>query len=97
VQFAESSDDLPRGADDRLVRLATTAKAQRKSIYISALATTGAHNEESLGLARKRLAVIRRVLQANGLTQDDVRPQISPVPPGAATPTRLAFVDLMVR
>ena len=96
VQFAQSSDDLPGGADDRLVRLAAAVKAQRKAVYISALVTTGAHNEESLELARKRLAVVRRVLQANGLTHDDVHMQISKVAPGAATPTRLALVDLMV-
>jgi hypothetical protein len=97
VQFAESSDDLPGGADSRLARVSATAKAQRKAVYISALVTTGAHNEESLALARKRLAVVRRALLANGLTLDDVRLQISPVAPSAATPTRLALVDLMIR
>jgi outer membrane protein OmpA-like peptidoglycan-associated protein len=97
VQFADSSDDLPGGADDRLVHLAAAARAQKKNVFVSALATTGSHNEESLALARKRIAVVRRVLQANGMTQDTVHPQISQVAPGATTPTRLAFVDLMTR
>ena len=97
VQFAESSDDLPGGADARLVGVAAAAKAQRKNVFVSALVTTGAHNEESLGLARKRLAVVRRVLIANGLAPDSVRPQISQVPPGATTPIRLAYVNLMIR
>lgn len=97
VQFEGSSDDLPAGADARLVVVAAAARAQRHGVFINALATTGSHSDESVALARRRLAVLRRALLANGLPLEDVHLQISPVPPGATTPTRLALVDLMVR
>jgi outer membrane protein OmpA-like peptidoglycan-associated protein len=94
--FVPSSDRLTQRAAEKVVKLAETARADRRMVSIASRIARS-DEKDRMDLARKRSDAIRDLLEANGVPRRNVRIEIAELPPALVSPADVNRIQLLLR
>ncbi len=97
VVFAPASDQLSEPASLKLLRIAATAKKEKKTVLIASQIEARADRASQMELAQKRAIAVRGVLEANGVALGAMQIQIAEVPLGLVSKSDANRVDVALR
>ena len=80
--FEKASDTLSGMTLKKIAEVARSATKESHKVEITAQLEAGAGREQRMELAKKRADAVRKALQANGLSVNAIRVQLSELPPG---------------
>jgi len=97
IVFAPDSDQLSPAAVAHIKQMAESTKNATSAIVLSGKIEAASDRTARMDLAKKRITVVRRALQAHGLEPGRLRVEVAEYPVGVVPPREADIIEMYPR